>query len=56
LHLAVIQSARVGEHSQRISRERYLREDIKLNEFVSAARHKKTCQRVPEKTQDELQF
>jgi hypothetical protein len=42
LHLAIIQSSSVREDSQRITRERRLREYVSLNEFVSAARHKKT--------------
>src|SRR5438046_596118 len=43
LHLAIIQSSSVGEHSQRITRKRGLREYIKLHEFVTAVRHEKTC-------------
>ena len=39
LHLGVIQSASVRKDRQRITRERRLREYIKLNEFVSARRH-----------------
>jgi hypothetical protein len=42
LHLGVIQSASVRKDRQRITRERRLREYIKLNEFVSSVRHKKT--------------
>ena len=40
LHLRVRQSASVSEDRQGVARERHLREDIKLNEFVSASRHK----------------
>src|ERR1700676_1577220 len=40
LHFLVVQSAPVGENRQRITRQRRLRENIKLNEFVSALRHK----------------
>src|SRR5207248_9463150 len=43
LHLAVTQSSRVGENRQRITRQRGLREYVKLNEFVTAVRHEKTC-------------
>src|SRR5438046_2301446 len=40
LHLAIIQTARVGKNGERITRQRRLREDVKLDEFVSALRHK----------------
>jgi hypothetical protein len=42
LHLAIIQSSSVREDSQRITRERRLREYVNLNEFVGAVWHKKT--------------
>src|SRR4030095_658384 len=40
LHLGVIQSASIGKNRQRIARERRLRENINLSEFVSPARHR----------------
>ena len=40
LHLTIIQPARVSENGERITHQRRLREYVKLNEFVSAARHK----------------
>src|SRR6478736_4554110 len=39
LHLDVSQPASIGKDRQRITRERCLREYIKLNEFVSARWH-----------------
>jgi len=35
-----IQSSRVGENGERITRQRRLRENVELDEFVSAVRHK----------------
>ena len=40
LHFPIIQAVRVGENGERIPRERRLGEDVKLDEFVGAARHK----------------
>src|ERR1700738_1969961 len=40
LHFPLIQSARVGKNGERITGQRCLREHIKLDEFVSAVRHK----------------
>src|SRR5438128_11624142 len=40
LHFVIIQAARVGENGERISRQQRLGEDIKLDEFVTALRHK----------------
>src|SRR6266404_2695971 len=40
LHFPIIQSARVGENGERITRQRRLREDVELNEFISTVRHK----------------
>src|SRR5436853_7828686 len=37
LHFPIIQAARVGENGERITAQRCLGEDVKLNEFVSAA-------------------
>src|SRR5205823_11733006 len=39
LHLAVIQSSRIGKDRQRITREWLLRENIELNKFICAVRH-----------------
>ena len=39
LHLAVIQSSRIGKDRQRITREWLLRENIQLNKFICAVRH-----------------
>jgi hypothetical protein len=38
LHLGVIQSASIGKNRQWIARERRMRENINLSEFVSSAR------------------
>src|ERR1700720_2144528 len=40
LHFVVVQSARVGENRERITGQRCLRENVNLNEFVTAFRHK----------------
>jgi hypothetical protein len=40
LHFVITQAARVGEHCERITRQRRLGENIELNEFVTAVRHK----------------
>src|SRR5438270_14038788 len=40
LHFVIIQAARVGENGERITRQRCQGEDVKLDEFVSAVRHK----------------
>ena len=42
LHLAITQSSSVREDSQRITRERRLREDVKLDKFIVTARHKES--------------
>lgn len=53
LHLGVSQLASVREDRQRITRERRLREYIKLNEFVTAARHDKIYRFVTQTVQHE---
>src|SRR5260370_32935237 len=40
LHFAIIQTARVSENGERITRQRRRREDVDLNEFISTVRHK----------------
>ncbi len=40
LHFIIIQAARVSENGERITRQRRLREDVKLDEFVGTVRHK----------------
>ena len=40
LHFVIPQPSRVGENGQRITRQRGLGEDVKLDEFVSAVGHK----------------
>ena len=40
LHFLIIQSARVAENCERITGQRRRGEDVKLDEFVSAIRHK----------------
>src|ERR1044071_494389 len=40
LHFVIIQSASVSENRERIASQRPLGEDINLNEFISAVRHK----------------
>ena len=40
LHFVVVQPARVSENGERITRQRRLGENIELNKFVSAVRHK----------------
>src|SRR5436853_5862347 len=40
LHFVIPQPSRVGENGQRITCQRRLREDVKLDEFVSAVGHK----------------
>src|SRR5438309_4275441 len=49
LHFVIIQPARVGENRKRITRQRCLGEDVKLNEFVNAVRHKKLITLVQQK-------
>ena len=40
LHFPIIQAACIGKNGERITRQRPLCENVKLNEFVSAVRHK----------------
>src|SRR5438309_10797742 len=40
LHFVIVQAARIGENGERITRQRRLGENVNLNEFVSAVRHK----------------
>src|SRR5438552_13214671 len=40
LHFVVVQATRVGENRERVSGQRRLREDVELNEFITAVRHK----------------
>jgi len=54
LHLGVIQSASIGKNRQRITGERRLGEYVKLNEVVSAVRHRETCLRVSEHMQENI--
>src|SRR5438045_9761121 len=40
LHFVIVQAARIRENGERITLQRRLGENVELNEFVSAARHK----------------
>ena len=53
LHLGVSQSRQRREDRQRITRKRRLREYIKLNEFVTAARHDEIYRFVTQNVQHE---
>src|SRR5207245_10892153 len=48
LHFSIIQTARVRENSERIAREWCLRENVNLDELVSAIRHKNLSNLVPD--------
>src|SRR6267378_1055271 len=40
LHFSILQPARVGKNRERITLQRRLSEDVKLDKFVTAIRHK----------------
>src|SRR5438874_3251677 len=48
LHFTIVQPARVGENRERITRQRCLGEDVKLDEFVGAVRHKASLALLPQ--------